>query len=118
MTDIRINAIDTVLRTIKPALMPMFVAKWSQHKHTVSNSKKTITIDGCWKLFRSKCAQDIDDILTPEFGSVVTGCVESPQPKSYFCKEHENYGIQVQVDNDTVIIKPSDIKITKLGFVH
>ena len=83
MTDIRINAIGTVLRTIKPTLMPMFVAKWSQHKHTVSNSKKTITIDGCWKLFRSKCAQDIDDILTPEFGSVVTVCIE-PAAKKIF----------------------------------
>ena len=95
--------------------MPRFVAKWSQHIHAHVNCKKTITIDGCWKLFRSKCAQDIDDIITPEFGSVVTGCVESPMQKNYFCREHVNYGIKIQDDTHSIIIKPSDIKITKLG---
>ena len=37
-------------------------------------------MDGYWKIFRNKCAYnlDLDEVKTPGFGSIVTDCRVSP----------------------------------------
>jgi hypothetical protein len=95
--------------------MPKFVAMWAKHKHDVPDCSFTITIDGCWKIYRAKCAQDIDEIFSKEFGSIVTGCRESPLPGSYFCGAHKDFKLKFFDGKNQLLLKPSDIKLQKLG---
>ena len=91
------------------------MVRWSQHVHSASECKKTITIDGCWKIYRSKCAEDTESVETDEFRAIQIGCKETPMRKSYFCKKHIDCKIKVKEGDKIKLIKPDEIKISVLG---
>ena len=108
-------SIDKILREIKPLLMPKFVNKWAKHNHDVSDCSFTITIDGCWKIYRAKCAQDIDEIVSKEFGNIVTGLSRIASLGSYFCEEHKDFKLKFSDGTNQVFFRPADIKLQILG---
>ena len=105
------NPIDLVIRQIKPTILPNFVNKWSQHVHIepITNCSKTLTMDGNWKLGRPKCMHADQMVITPEFGPIITGCRESPAPKSYYCENHSDYDLKFKVGNLMVSFNPNKI---------
>ena len=109
------HPIDAVLRKSKSTFMPNFTRKWSQHDHGVSDCKKTITMDGCWKIFRTKCAFDLDEVETVEFDNIVTGCRVTPSVNSYFCNEHRNYELSFNAGDSVVKLNPNSISLGRLS---
>ncbi len=114
------SPLDEHLRNIKSIILPLFIKKWSQHTHAKS-FKSTCSMcwvaDGLWKLTRFRCIySDADtDISTPEFKNIEIGCEQSPEPGSYFCKQHSGYEIKFKYNNLLVSINPTLIEPLRLG---
>jgi hypothetical protein len=69
------------------------IKKWSKHSHPsdkvklIRNCMKALVFDGNWKVNRLKCA--FSNVVLPNihFGPLPTGCINSPERKSYYCSD-------------------------------
>lgn len=104
-----------MLQSIKPFLLPCFISKWSNHEHSVPHCNKTITIDGNWKIYRTKCIEENRVFISPEFGSFNIGCHETPKRKSYHCEKHINSETKLLIDGQYVCVNPNTIKPIRLS---
>ena len=51
---------------------------------------------------------------TKEFGKIITGCRNTPNINSYFCKKHQGEDLVFKVENGkTACYHPNQIKITR-----
>jgi hypothetical protein len=107
-----LSPVDRVLADIKKDLFSNFTQKWSQHTHpNDSTCNSAIVIDGLWKCHRAKCAYDNKFVKTTEFGDIQTGCVQSPEYKSYYCSAHKGYELSILVRDKVFKVKPQNIKV-------
>ena len=105
--------------SIRDKLFANFTRKWSKHSHKYLKQaiqcNRTITIDGNWKLYRSKCCYEHILIRSHEFGKIITGCRNSPNINSYFCKKHQNCELVFNAgDNKKKCYNPQKIKLLRL----
>ena len=78
------------------------------------NCNKTITVDGNWKIARAKCLEDEGEFISKEFGSIRTGCRETPARGSYNCQQHRSSDCKVFVNGQSMCINPNTIKPSRL----
>lgn len=104
-----------MLKRIKNDLLICFIQKWTHHEHHVNFCNKTITIDGNWKLFRAKCLEEDGDFISREFGSIPTGCRETPSRGSYHCEQHSSSDCKFYVNGHQLCFNPLTIKPTRLS---
>ena len=113
------NCINTLLANVKPTLFKTFVRKWtSLASHPVSHHGhccQTVVMDGCWKIFRQKCAYEDIVYTPPDLPHIWTGCVETPNRGSYYCKNHKDSELTVRVNGTIKKFKPGDIRLSKLS---
>ena len=113
------GAICEILKTVKPTLFKSFVKKWSNPNFQPSSHHKnccqTLVVDGCWKIFRQKCAYEDIVYQPPDLPVIWTGCLETPNRGSYYCKEHSNSELRMQVHGKIKKFKPSDIRVSKIS---
>lgn len=110
-----INAQVKKIREIKTKLVPLFIQKWSKHpphyvKGKLCTCNFTLTGDGNWKINREKCifCNPFEyDIISPDFGPIITGCRNTPARGSYYCKKHIGHEIKFQVNNQLMSWNPN-----------
>lgn len=103
------------IKEIKPKLVPLFIKKWSKHPDHVVKGKQckcnfTLTADGNWKLNREKCIYFNPfkyDIQSPDFGPIQTGCRNTPNRGSYYCKEHQHHEMKFLVNGKWMSWNPN-----------
>jgi hypothetical protein len=101
-----LSAIDRILADIKRELFGNFTKKWSKHSHpSDENCNSAIVIDGLWKCHRAKCAYENVSVNTLEFGKILTGCIQSPEYKSYYCAAHKGYELSIIVRDKVFKVK-------------
>ncbi len=115
------SAITQVLKDVKPSLFKKFVEKWSNPKyHTATHHIsccQTLVVDGCWKIFRQKCAYEDVVFNPPDLPSIWTGCVETPSRGSYYCYLHKDSELSIKFNGSYKKFKPNDIRKTKLSIL-
>ena len=104
---------------IKSELFTNFTKKWSKHSHPNDDTcNGAIVIDGLWTCYRAKCAFENKFVNTSEFGKIQTGCVQSPEYKSYYWATHKGHKLSITVRDkifkiDAVLYKKSETEWTK-----
>jgi len=74
-----------------------------------------IGIDGNWKTSRGRCLNNERKIYSEETREwVVTGCLNTPFRKSYYCSEHQTNALKFSVRNKIIEVHPTNITKTKL----
>ena len=113
------GALEPILKTVKPTLFKSFVTKWSMPEHHPSTHhrtcRQTLVVDGCWKIFRQKCAYEHIVYKPPDLPVIWTGCLETPSRGSYYCKDHAGNELCIDVNGQIKKFKPNEIRITKLS---
>ncbi len=103
------------MRTLKSTFQGSLVKKWSLHHHAAPNCKFSLTFDGIWKTFRSKCADDTEKVQCKELGPIKTGCRLTQLPFSYFCAKHRDKQFTFNGGDSIFAMQPKDIKLGRLG---
>lgn len=108
--------IDDCIKEIQFELFPKFVQLWSSHtqKNKCELCNRTIIMHGNWKICRLKCCFEAIYQRTVEFGKLITGCRQTPNINSYFCKNHQGEDLVFNTENgEKVCFHPNQIKITR-----
>ena len=83
--------VEELMKSILPKVRVIFLNKSIQHKCDKQGCKDGfIVIDGNEKLYRNKCAAERKDIQRLDKGepNLVEVCINTPDYKSKYCKEH------------------------------
>ena len=86
----------------------------SHHEHCC----QTVVMDGCWKIFRQKCAYEDVVYTPPDLPQIWTGCVETPNRGSYYCVKHKDSELKINVSGTVKRFKLGDVRVTKLSMYH
>ena len=79
-------------------------------KNKVCKCNFTLTADGNWKLNREKCIYSdpsSSDIISPDFGPIITGCRKTPKRGSYYCKDHSQHEIKFRYKDNWMSWNPN-----------
>jgi len=87
----KLHPVDQAIALIKNTFFGNLIKKWSKHNHPKDKPKlnrlcnKTLTFDGNWKINRLKCAYHYVELPNIHFGALRTGCIQTPERKSFYC---------------------------------
>ena len=115
-------SLGALLSSVKTILFKTFARKWSNFKcHPAAHHQhccQTLVMDGCWKIFRQKCAYEDVVYTPPDLSQIWTGDVETPNRGSYYCVKPKDSELKIKVFVTVRNFKPGDIRVTKLCIYH